>query len=156
MPESLTRFSRRRTRIIAVLSIPSLVLVLAAGYRWYPAGTDTPFSAARIPRLARSGLVVVPGVYLLGGSIAFGRLRDRDSGRVGPGRFGSRSRRPPAQVPDDSTRAVDWKRVRVILLTHAHGGTTPVVPSGQLRTATGARVYAGAGDALGPQGRATT
>ena len=40
---------------------------------------------------------------------------------------------------------LDWRRVRAILLTHVHGDHTGGAEA--LRAATGARVYAGAGDA---------
>ena len=40
---------------------------------------------------------------------------------------------------------LDWRRVRIILLTHVHGDHTGGAEA--LRTATGAKVYAGAGDA---------
>ena len=145
MPESLTRFSRRRARLIAVVSILSLVLVLAAGYHWYPAGKDTPFSAARIPRLARSGLVVVPGVYLLGGlSPSAAYVIETSQGLVLVDSGLDRDARPlKSQM---TALGLDWKRVRVILLTHAHGDHTGGAEA--LRTATGAKVYAGAGDAL--------
>ena len=46
---------------------------------------------------------------------------------------------------------LDWKRVRAILLTHAHGDHSGGAEA--LRVATGAKVYAGAGDALGAAGR---
>jgi glyoxylase-like metal-dependent hydrolase (beta-lactamase superfamily II) len=130
----------RRVCLIAALG---LVAVIALGvYSWAPGGLGAAGVTAR--QLAPSPIAVVPGIYILGGlfpSVAYVVVSSEgliliDSGLA------------PDAGPLKTEMAklgLDWKRVRAILLTHAHGDHTGGAQS--LRQETGARVYAGAGDA---------
>ncbi len=121
-----------------------LAVILAAASVWSrprPAGTDL----ARRPRpLGRSAAPVVPGIDILGGlSPSAAYVIETTDGLVlvdsgldadaGPLR---------AQIAE---LGLDWKRIRAILLTHAHGDHTGGAAA--LRAATRAKIYAGAGDA---------
>jgi metallo-beta-lactamase class B len=98
----------------------------------------------RVPPLGRSAATIVPGIHILAGLapsaayvidttdglILIDSGLDADAGAL------------RAQLTE---LGLDWKRVRAILLTHAHGDHTGGAE--YLRSATGAKVYAGAGDA---------
>jgi glyoxylase-like metal-dependent hydrolase (beta-lactamase superfamily II) len=113
------------------------------GYFRYHAFANSSSSSG--PRLKASAVQLERGIYLLGGlapSAAYvvetpeGLILvdsglDADAGSV------------KAQM---ASLRLDWKRIRVILLTHAHGDH--VGGAEALRGATGAKIHAGAGDAL--------
>jgi len=144
MPGSLTRFAARRPRLAASLALITLALVLVAGYRWYSAGKNAWYSAARTPRLVHSAVAVVPGVYLLGGlSPSAAYVVETSEGLVLVD-SGLDSDAGPLKA-EMAKLGLDWRRVRAVLLTHAHGDHTGGAEA--LRTATRAKVYAGAGDA---------
>jgi glyoxylase-like metal-dependent hydrolase (beta-lactamase superfamily II) len=145
VPELITQPKRRRSRTAALLLLATLALFVFAGYFWYRAGGLAPFSAPRVTTLPRSPAQVVPGIYILPGlgpSVAY--VVESSQGLV----------LVDSGDDDDAARIkskmaalrLDWKRVRAILLTHAHSDHTNGAEA--LRAATGARVYAGAGDAL--------
>jgi glyoxylase-like metal-dependent hydrolase (beta-lactamase superfamily II) len=108
------------------------------------AGRFGALSASRAARLVKSAIPVVPGIYLLGGlspSVAYvvetaQGLVLIDSGLDGEAKL---LRSQMAEL------GLDWKRVRAVLLTHAHGDHSGGAE--YLRAATGAKVYAGKGDA---------
>jgi glyoxylase-like metal-dependent hydrolase (beta-lactamase superfamily II) len=144
MPGSLTRFVGRRPKLAVSLSLLALASMLVTGYLFFRYGNRTAFSAARVPRLGRSSVEVVPGITILGvlkpsaayvietpeGLVLVDSGLDADAGLL---------------KSEMAKLGLDWKRVRVILLTHIHGDHTGGAEA--LRSATGAKVYAGAGDA---------
>ena len=144
MPGLVAESRRRRSRTAVALLLVGITVFVFAGYIWYRAGGLALFSASRVPTLARSAAPVVPGIYILGGlapSVAY--VVETSQGLV----------LVDSGLDDDAgllksqmtALGLDWKRVRAILLTHVHGDHSGGAEA--LRAATGAKVYAGAGDA---------
>lgn len=144
MPGLVAESRRRRSRTAVSLLLVVILLFIFAGYSWYRVGGLGLFSTSRVPTLARSAAPVVPGIYILGGlapSVAY--VVETSQGLV----------LVDSGVDDDAgplksqmtALGLDWKRVRAILLTHVHGDHSGGAEA--LRAATGAKVYAGAGDA---------
>ena len=132
------------------LSVLVVALALLAGSGWYLAARGFSFFGARNPRLVRSAVAVAPGVYLLGGlspSAAYVIETPRGWHLIDSG-LDSDAARVKSQMAE---LGLDWRRVRAILLTHAHGDHSGGAQA--LRQATGAKVYAGQGDADGAAGR---
>jgi glyoxylase-like metal-dependent hydrolase (beta-lactamase superfamily II) len=125
------------------LSASFVVLALVAGSGWYLAsGGFTVFGPRHAP-LVRAAAAVAPGVFLLGGlSPSAAYVIEVPEGLVlidsGLDPDAARLKSQLAEL------RLDWTRVRMILLTHAHGDHSGGAEA--LRTATGARVYAGEGD----------
>jgi glyoxylase-like metal-dependent hydrolase (beta-lactamase superfamily II) len=142
MAGSLTRFVGRRPNRV-VLSLLAVASMLVAGYLFFRYGNSAAFSVARVPRLGRSSVEVVPGISILGvltpsaayvietseGLVLVDSGLDADAGLL---------------KSEMAKLGLDWKRLRAILLTHIHGDHTGGAEA--LRSATGAKVYAGAGD----------
>ena len=130
------------------------LLVCVAGLLVVPAQLRaSTFVKARVPRLVRSAISVAPGLYMLGGlSPSAAYVIETSDGLIlvdsGLDKDASPLKAEMAKL------GLDWKRVRAILLTHAHGDHTGGAEA--LRLATGAKVYAGEGDVpvLRPAGRA--
>ncbi len=144
MSKVMGRLWGRSKRLVLSSMIVVFSLSLFAGYRWHRGRTHSALRAGSVPVLGRSAMTIVPGIHILGGlapSAAYvietaDGLILVDSGLdddAGPLR---------SQMAE---LGLDWKEVRAILLTHAHGDHTGGAES--LRSATGAKVYAGAGDA---------
>ncbi len=143
MPATSSRFPRSRSIAVTSMSAVAIALVCVAGTWWYLANYSATFVRARVPRLARSAIKVAPGLYLLGGlSPSAAYVVDTSDGLIlvdsGLDKDAGLLKAELAKL------GLDWKRVRTILLTHAHGDHTGGAQS--LRLATGAKVYAGAGD----------
>src|ERR1017187_10049337 len=66
MPALLTRSRRWRTVVVTSASAVLLSLFGFAGWWWYGASLSATFSKDRVPRLARAGMLVAPGLYLIG------------------------------------------------------------------------------------------
>ncbi len=142
MPSSLTRFVGGRPKRV-VLSLLALASMLVAGYQCFRYAKSAAFSGASVPQLGRSSVEIVPGIYLLGvlrpsaayvietpeGLVLVDSGLDADAGLL---------------KSEMAKLGLDWKRVRAILLTHVHGDHSGGAEA--LRSATGAKVYAGAGD----------
>ena len=100
--------------------------------------------AAHVPTLAPSALSIVPGLHLLGGlspSAAYAVETSEGVVLVDSG-LASDAGLVKSQM---KALGLDWRDVRVILLTHVHGDHCGGAE--HLRAATGAKVYAGRGDA---------
>jgi glyoxylase-like metal-dependent hydrolase (beta-lactamase superfamily II) len=100
--------------------------------------------AARVPRLSAAAITLAPRVHMLGGlapSSAY--VVETPNGLIlfdtGLESNASRLRAQMAQL------GLDWRKIRVIFLTHAHGDHSGGAQF--LREATGAKVYAGEKDA---------
>jgi glyoxylase-like metal-dependent hydrolase (beta-lactamase superfamily II) len=133
---------RRRTVVTAMMSVV-VALVGFTGWLWCSARIDASFSRSRVSRLVRASVRVAPGLYMLGdlapsavyviesskGLILVDSGLDEDAGPV---------------KAEMAKLGLDWRRVRAILLTHAHGDHAGGAEA--LRLATGAKIYAGAGD----------
>ena len=144
MPGLVAVSRRQRSRTALSLLLAVLVLFGFAGYCWYRAGGYALFSTARVLALPRSAARVVPGIYILGGlapSVAY--VVETSEGLV---LVDSGLDEDAGLLKSQMTAlGLDWKRVRAILLTHVHGDHSGGAEA--LRSATGAKVYAGAGDA---------
>jgi glyoxylase-like metal-dependent hydrolase (beta-lactamase superfamily II) len=142
MARERTVLAGRRAWIIA-----SLILVAMSGfaaYRWHLAGAGAVASTAPAKPLYRSAITVVPGIHLLGGlSPAAAYVVETGDGLILVD-SGIDADAGPLKA-EMSKLGLDWRRVRAILLTHAHGDHTGGAEA--LRAETGAKVYAGAGDA---------
>jgi glyoxylase-like metal-dependent hydrolase (beta-lactamase superfamily II) len=137
MQVSMTRSARRRTwLVVGGLTLLVAASVVVLGDRWR--------RDLDVPRLGGSAVTLVSGVHYLGGldpSAAYAVETsdglvlvdaglDDDAGRL---------RSQAAQL------GLDWRKVRAVLLTHAHGDHSG--GAAFLREATGAKIYAGKGDA---------
>ena len=143
MPASLTRSRRWRTTVVTAASAVAIAILALGGWLWFRAAVDASFSKARVPRLARSSVRVAPKLYMIGdlgpsaayvietsvGFILVDSGLDKDAAHL---------------KAEMAKLGLDWKRVRIILLTHAHGDHTGGAEG--LRLAAGAKVYAGEGD----------
>src|SRR5580700_9279909 len=112
------------------------------GWQWRKASAKATFSRDRVPRLGHAGVLVAPGLHLIGtmspsavyvvetseGLILVDSGLNSDAGLL---------------KAEMAKLGLDWKRVRAILLSHAHGDHTGGAQA--LRRATKATVYAGAG-----------
>ena len=140
MPGSTTRLTGAQTRLGVFLT---LAVVLLGGSLWYFRGHHPSFLTGRIPPLGHTPIRIVPGIYLLGGlwpSVAYAVETSEGLVLVDSG---LQSDAGPLKS-EMAKLGLDWKRVRAILLTHAHGDHCGGAES--LRASTGAKVYAGEGD----------
>jgi glyoxylase-like metal-dependent hydrolase (beta-lactamase superfamily II) len=148
MPPGDFRSPRRRRCLIGALTVLALALVLFVAYRGRPSPAvhepaTTP-SPAGGPFLEPRPVTLAPGLHLLGDlapAAAYvvetpSGLVLIDSGIETDGRSLKEQMR---------SLGLDWRRTRAILLTHAHGDHSGGAAG--LARATGATVYAGAGDA---------
>jgi glyoxylase-like metal-dependent hydrolase (beta-lactamase superfamily II) len=134
----------RRSRTFASLALVVVALFVAVGYSRYHVSGLSLFSGAGVPTLSRSAARLVPGIYVLGGlspSVAYVVETSQGLVLVDSGLDADAG---PLKSQMTSL-GLDWKRVYAILLTHTHGDHSGGAEA--LRTATGAKVYAGAGDA---------
>jgi len=143
MPGSMTRLVGKRPKLGVSLSLLALASALFAAYQFFRYGKGSAFSATSVPRLGQSSIEVVPGITILGvlkpsaayvietseGLVLVDSGLDADAGLL---------------KSEMAKRGFDWKRVRAIFLTHIHGDHSGGAEA--LRSATGAKVYAGAGD----------
>ena len=108
------------------------------------------FPKRRVPRLGRSSVEVAPGLYMIGGlapSAVY--VIDTSEGLI---LVDSGLDQDAGLLKSEMAKlGLDWKRVRAILLTHVHGDHSGGAEA--LRSATGAKVYAGRRRCAGPCGR---
>jgi glyoxylase-like metal-dependent hydrolase (beta-lactamase superfamily II) len=121
----------------------ALIVLALAGYGWYRDRETAVFPRARVPRLARSPIMIAPGIYLLGGLVPSAAyvLETQDGLVLVDAGLDSQARQLRAQMGE---LGLDWRRVRAIFLTHVHGDHSG--GAAWLRAKTGAKVYAGDGD----------
>ncbi len=138
---SMSRLSRRRRWLVGTLTLLILTLALVLAYRRTPT-TDTLPTRPRI--LDPYPLTIVPGVHLLGGlAPAAAYVVETSEGLA----LIDTGLEEDASLLKQQMEALglDWRGIRFIFLTHIHvdhsGGAR------RLREATGAKVYAGKGDA---------
>lgn len=131
-----------RRRAWKLGSLAALALVVVAAAAWTHSRLDGRTGLRPRP-LERQAMTVVPGISMLGGlspSVAY--VVDTGAGLI---LFDSGLEADAGPLQSQMARlGLDWRRIRAIFLTHAHGDHTGGAES--LRAATGAKVYAGAGD----------
>jgi glyoxylase-like metal-dependent hydrolase (beta-lactamase superfamily II) len=136
--------ARRHRRLVVSLAAVVPVVLLLVFQVWRSARRDAPLVAERVPVLGRSAVTLARGIHLLGGvfpSVVY--ALESSDGLV---LIDSGVKADASTVKRElATLGLDWRRVRAVLLTHAHldhsGGAE------FLRTSTGAMIYAGKGDA---------
>ncbi len=130
--------------LVGTLGLLFAALMLISGYLLYRAHDLSRRSNGRGPLLVSRASTIAPRIHILGGLVPSAAYvvetteglvlidsgLDRDAGPL------------KSQMAE---LGLDWRRVRAILLTHVHGDHTGGAQ--YLREATGAKVYAGAGDA---------
>lgn len=146
MPSSSIRYARRRRwRTVVVGMSFVLVIVAAAAALALRRGGRAPVAEAReFPRLIPAPTTVAPGIHLLGGlapSAAYAVETPAGLVLIDAG-LDADAETLKGQL---AALHLDWKSIRAILLTHAHGDHCG--GARHLREATGARVFAGKGDA---------
>lgn len=122
--------------------IVSAALIVAGGVgvaAWLRTG-----SAHAIPVLGSATITVLPGVHLLGGVGPSPAYAIETSDGVVLVDAGLEADAAPVKT-ELARLGLDWTRIRWIVLTHAHGDHTGGAE--HLRRMTGAKVYAGQGDA---------
>jgi glyoxylase-like metal-dependent hydrolase (beta-lactamase superfamily II) len=127
--------------VALIFLVVAILLIIGRGGGF--SGRSARHSASQVPRLARSASAVVPGIYLLGGlwpSAAYIVETPQGLILVDSG-LDSEAKLLRSQMAE---LRLDWKRVRAILLTHAHADHSGGAE--WLKTATGAKIYAGEGD----------
>ncbi len=107
-------------------------ITVASAYHFFAPGKYPWRSGGQTLRLVRSPLAVAPGIYMLGGlrpSVAYVVATSEGLVLVDSGLDDDAG--PLKQ--EMAALGLDWKRVRVILLTHAHGdhsgGAASLAPS---------------------------
>jgi glyoxylase-like metal-dependent hydrolase (beta-lactamase superfamily II) len=144
MKRSMSRFSGRSQWLVGALTILILTSGVLLGYRRHGARWGFPGSIARVPLLGPSAITIVSGIHLLGGlspSAAYVVETSEGLVLVDSG-LDSDAGRLKSQMAE---LGLDWRRLRAILLSHIHGDHCGGAQ--HLRDATGAKVYAGRGDA---------
>jgi glyoxylase-like metal-dependent hydrolase (beta-lactamase superfamily II) len=134
----------RRRRLAAALALLGLGSVLLAAYGWHHAGRGPAHGSAAVPRLRPEALTIVPGIHMLGGlSPSAAYAIETNAGLV----LVDAGLAPDAGPLKAQLTALglNWRDVRAILLTHAHGDHSGGAQ--HLRDVTGAKIYAGRGDA---------
>jgi glyoxylase-like metal-dependent hydrolase (beta-lactamase superfamily II) len=135
---------KRQTFGLVCGTAVAVALFSIVGWQWRKASAKATFSRDRVPRLGHAGVLVAPGLYLIGtmspsavyvietseGLILVDSGLDSDAGLL---------------KAEMAKLGLDWKRIRAILLSHVHGDHTGGAQA--LRSATEATVYAGSGDA---------
>ena len=144
MRETATQPRQRPWWLVVSLSLLLGALLLLAGYCLVLPSEDAPRLRDRKPLLVSAASTLAPGVNILGGlspSAAYVVRTSEGLVLVDSGLQADASRLK-SQMAE---LGLDWHGVRAILLTHAHGDH--VGGAQHLREMTGAKVYAGAGDA---------
>jgi glyoxylase-like metal-dependent hydrolase (beta-lactamase superfamily II) len=143
MPASAVQKKRRRRWGVVALG----VLTVAAGVATTLAlrnRQETPPAPREFPRLVPAPMTIAPGIHMLGGlapSAAYAIETPEGLVLVDSGLDADAA----AVKGQLEALHLDWKSIKAILLTHAHGDHCG--GARHLREATGAKVFAGKGDA---------
>jgi len=124
--------------VLIVVTVPAVV------YLRHLTGRGTRLAAGRAPLLGPSAITIAPGLHLLGRlEPAAAYVVETSEGLVlvDSGLQGDAS----LLKSQLATLGLDWRRVRAVLLTHAHGDHCGGAE--HLHAVLGAKVYAGQGDA---------
>lgn len=139
---SVSRLSRRRRLLVSALTLLILAVALVVAYRRRAPSTAKPSTSP--PILDPYPLTIVPGVHMLGGlapAAAYVVETSEGLALIDTGLEKDAMLLKKEMEP----LGLDWRAIRFIFLTHVHvdhsGGAK------ELREATGAKVYAGKGDA---------
>jgi len=131
--------------LVASLTFLISASMVLGGYFINRAREGSRFSPDRVPLLGPSAITLVPGVHLLGAlepGAAYAVETSEGLVLIDSG-LKSDASLVKSQL---ATLGLDWKRLRAVLLTHAHGDHCGGAE--HLRSSTGAKVYAGRGDAV--------
>jgi glyoxylase-like metal-dependent hydrolase (beta-lactamase superfamily II) len=146
----MSMVARQWTRVL-LLAVIALGILWGAWEGWkvrqFRSATskqDARLSAVRAPLLVTAAVTIVPGIHMLGGlSPSAAYVVETSKGLVlvdsGLESDAGRLKQQMAEL------RLDWRNVRAILLSHVHGDHCGGAE--HLRAATGAKVYAGQGDA---------
>jgi glyoxylase-like metal-dependent hydrolase (beta-lactamase superfamily II) len=139
-----SRFKKLRGWSIGSLIVSIVVIVACVIYVRDYSGSGIRVATARVPRLGPRAMAITSGVYLLGGlEVGAAYAVDTSQGLI---LIDSGLQVGATALKSQLTRlGLDWRRVRAVLLTHAHGDHSGGAE--HLRDALGATVYAGQGDA---------
>ena len=66
MPELLTRSRSWRTAVVTFAGAVAIAVIALTGWWWYSARLGVTFSKDRVPHLGREGVLVAPGLYMIG------------------------------------------------------------------------------------------
>ncbi len=143
MQETPSNRTRPRPRVSVGLALLLAGLLLGVAYFLHRAGSSSDRSDGVKPLLTLAAHTLAPGVHILGGlkpSAVY--AVETSEGLV---LIDSGLEAVASQLKSELARlGLDWRKVRAILLTHAHGDHSGGAQ--YLRETTGAKVYAGAGD----------
>jgi metallo-beta-lactamase class B len=133
-----------RSRLLLAAAALAVVLCVGAAWTWSATRSDASKALdANDPLLLRAAITIAPGVYLLGETFpAAAYAVDTGDGLVLVDTCKEEDAAP--LLRQLRTLGLDVSRLRMILLTHAHGDH--VLGARSLAESTGAKVYAGRGD----------
>ncbi len=140
----MPRFKTVSARWVGTLVVLIVITAPSVVYVRHIAGRGTHFSADGVPRLGPKAVTVAPGLHLLGGlepAAAYAIETSKGLVLVDSGLHGDAS----LLKSQLKTLGLDWRRLRAVFLTHAHGDHSGGAE--YLRAVLGATVYAGRGDA---------
>jgi glyoxylase-like metal-dependent hydrolase (beta-lactamase superfamily II) len=139
----LARLERWRSRWVGSLIVLIVVAVPSIAYLQHRVGRATRLVTDHMPLLRPSAITIAPGLHLLGGlEPAAAYVVETSKGLV----LVDSGLQDNASLLKSQLAILgfDWRHVRVVLLTHAHGDHCGGAE--HLRAVLGAKVYAGRGD----------
>jgi glyoxylase-like metal-dependent hydrolase (beta-lactamase superfamily II) len=144
MPATVVFGSGRRRWFGLGLTVSVMVVALLLSRRWHTSTVTRDDHSDLTPLLERATLTVAPGIHYIGElDPAAAYAVEVPDGLV---LIDSGAEADAHTLKYELSRlGLDWKRLRAVLLTHAHVDHTGGAE--RLRTATGAKVFAGQGDA---------